>query len=177
MSITKKIRFEVFKRDDFKCAYCGRTPPEVSLEVDHIIPKSKDGKDDINNLITSCFDCNRGKKNILLDNIPNKLKENIEILKEKENQLKEYNKFLLEIERRTYRESYQVERIFRKKFQGIKFTNNFKKTIRTFLKKMSLFEVKDAMDIACERISDPDSAAKYFCGICWNKIKNRDLNK
>ena len=45
MPISKKLRFEVFKRDGFQCAYCGKTPPEVSLEVDHIQPKSKKGKD------------------------------------------------------------------------------------------------------------------------------------
>jgi len=64
MAITKKIRFEVFKRDGFKCAYCGKSPPQITLEVDHIDPRSKGGKDDINNLLTACFDCNRGKRNI-----------------------------------------------------------------------------------------------------------------
>lgn len=41
MSISKKIRFEVFKRDHFRCCYCGSAPPSVILEVDHIDPKSK----------------------------------------------------------------------------------------------------------------------------------------
>ncbi len=94
MSITKKMRFEVFKRDGFKCAYCGRTPPAVTLEVDHIQPKSKGGKNDINNYITACFDCNRGKRDIPLDKIPAQLRQNIEALKEKEEQLKEYRKFI-----------------------------------------------------------------------------------
>ena len=61
MAITKKIRFEVFKRDNFKCQYCGKEAPEVILEADHINPKSKGGTDDMLNLITSCFDCNRGR--------------------------------------------------------------------------------------------------------------------
>lgn len=59
--MSKKVRFEVFKRDSFKCQYCGRSSPEVLLQVDHIHPVSKGGAADILNLITSCADCNAGK--------------------------------------------------------------------------------------------------------------------
>lgn len=100
MSLSKRLRFEVFKRDGFKCAYCGRTPPNVVLEVDHIEPKSKGGKDDINNLITACFDCNRGKTNIPLTQIPAPISENLEILKEKEVQIKEYRKYIKRVNAR-----------------------------------------------------------------------------
>lgn len=61
VSISKKKRFEVFKRDSFTCQYCGRKAPEIVLHCDHIMPVSKGGKNDILNLITSCFDCNSGK--------------------------------------------------------------------------------------------------------------------
>jgi len=58
----------IFKRDNFKCQYCGRSQQEGAvLEIDHIIPKSKGGTDDIDNLITSCRECNRGKGNHSLD--------------------------------------------------------------------------------------------------------------
>ena len=33
--LSKKIRFEVFKRDAFTCQYCGQMAPDVLLEVDH----------------------------------------------------------------------------------------------------------------------------------------------
>lgn len=59
--VTPKIRFEVLKRDNFTCQYCGAHGEGVVLEVDHIIPISKGGTSDIGNLITACFDCNRGK--------------------------------------------------------------------------------------------------------------------
>ena len=36
-TLSKKIRFEVFKRDKFTCQYCGRMSPDVILEVDHIL--------------------------------------------------------------------------------------------------------------------------------------------
>lgn len=59
--ISKKVRFEVFKRDSFTCQYCGSKSPDVILEIDHIKPVVMGGDNDILNLITSCFDCNRGK--------------------------------------------------------------------------------------------------------------------
>lgn len=61
MALSKSKRFEIFKRDGFTCQYCGMRPPDVVLEVDHIDPRSKGGSDDELNLITACFDCNRGK--------------------------------------------------------------------------------------------------------------------
>jgi hypothetical protein len=65
--VSKKTRFEVFKRDSFKCQYCGRPSPDVLLQVDHISPVSKGGEDDVLNLITSCVDCNLGKSDRELD--------------------------------------------------------------------------------------------------------------
>lgn len=69
MALSKSRRFEVFKRDSFTCQYCGRRPPEVVLEVDHIHPVSQGGTDDELNLFTSCYDCNRGKRAKLLAEI------------------------------------------------------------------------------------------------------------
>jgi len=65
-TISKKIRFEVLNRDKFTCQYCGRTVEDnAKLEIDHIIPVSKGGTNHINNLKTSCFECNRGKRALL----------------------------------------------------------------------------------------------------------------
>lgn len=60
-SISKKTRFEVFKRDSFTCQYCGDEAPKAVLHVDHINPVSKGGDNDITNLVTSCATCNFGK--------------------------------------------------------------------------------------------------------------------
>lgn len=51
------------ERDWFRCQYCGRNWKDVTLEVDHIIPKAKWWSDDFNNLITCCRECNVGKGN------------------------------------------------------------------------------------------------------------------
>ena len=53
-TLSKKIRFEVFKRDSFTCQYCGRSAPDVILEVSGLNPVANGGDNDIMNLITSC---------------------------------------------------------------------------------------------------------------------------
>ena len=57
------IRWNVMKRDNFRCCVCGATAKDrVKLEVDHIIPVSKGGKTTMDNLQTLCERCNRGKR-------------------------------------------------------------------------------------------------------------------
>lgn len=66
--ISKSMRFEIFKRDGFTCQYCGQRPPAVVLACDHIHPVAEGGQNVIENLITSCSDCNIGKGAGLLGN-------------------------------------------------------------------------------------------------------------
>ena len=65
-SPTPSMRFDVLRRDNFTCVYCGRKSPKVELQVDHIIPFSKGGLTELSNLRTACFECNIGKSNKLL---------------------------------------------------------------------------------------------------------------
>lgn len=60
-TIAPKVRFAVFRRDRFTCQYCGRFPPNVVLEVDHVLPVSLNGGNNVENLVTACLACNRGK--------------------------------------------------------------------------------------------------------------------
>jgi hypothetical protein len=58
------VRWQVFKRDNWRCVACGRSAgDDVVLHVDHIIPRSKGGKDEIRNYQTLCDKCNIGKSN------------------------------------------------------------------------------------------------------------------
>lgn len=61
MALTKRIRYEVLRRDDFACRYCGARAPEAALTVDHVMPIALGGSDDPTNLVTACRDCNAGK--------------------------------------------------------------------------------------------------------------------
>ncbi len=58
------LRYDVLRRDGFKCTLCGATQADgAKLHVDHIIPVSKGGKTELNNLRTLCDLCNLGKGN------------------------------------------------------------------------------------------------------------------
>lgn len=59
--IPQSIRFEVFRRDDFTCRYCGSVSPDATLHVDHVHPVAAGGTDSIDNFVTACSDCNFGK--------------------------------------------------------------------------------------------------------------------
>lgn len=89
-AISKRTRFEVFKRDGFKCQYCGSAPPQVILHVDHIKPVKEGGKNNVDNLITSCQPCNLGKGAVPLDRLPISLKEKAAAVKEMEAQIAGY---------------------------------------------------------------------------------------
>ena len=65
-AVSLGLRYDVLKRDDFKCVKCGRSPatePRVQLHIDHTVPYSYDGPTKIDNLQTLCSDCNLGKGN------------------------------------------------------------------------------------------------------------------
>lgn len=63
--LSDSLRYDILKRDDFTCQLCGASSKKdgVKLEVDHIIPVSKGGKTEKENLQTLCERCNRGKSN------------------------------------------------------------------------------------------------------------------
>ena len=66
--INLRLRFRVLQRDNYTCKACGASPakdPSVELQVDHILPWSKGGETEIDNLQTLCSKCNQGKGNML----------------------------------------------------------------------------------------------------------------
>jgi HNH endonuclease len=61
--VSPKMRLQVFLRDQYRCAFCGRGSPEHVLHADHKKPWSKGGKTIIENLQTLCATCNAAKGN------------------------------------------------------------------------------------------------------------------
>jgi len=65
-NIPRGMRHEVFKRDNYTCVECGaRKDDGATLHVDHKVPVSKGGTDELDNLQTLCSDCNLNKSDVI----------------------------------------------------------------------------------------------------------------
>lgn len=180
-TLSKKTRFEVFKRDNFTCQYCGRTAPDVVLEIDHIKPIKDGGENDILNLITACFDCNRGKGK-------RKLSQNEEIKKQQE-MLKQLNKKReqLEMMLKWKKELESLDDDMVDKIENVLYEatkNRFSKIgrIRCLknIKKFGFEEVYECAKISIDQYlieDDEESISKvfdYIGKICYNRAKQKE---
>lgn len=170
--ISKRRRFDVFKRDGFACQYCGRKTPEVVLEIDHIVPVVDGGENEIDNLTTACFECNRGKAHKSLKAIPEPMKERAARIKEAEAQLSAYSKIM---EDRRARIDEQVWSIIWALHPN---RNTVPRTwisgITKFLDRLSYPEIMQAVEITrLKGIYSESKEFRYFCGTCWSMIRER----
>jgi len=61
--VKSSLRYQVLKASGGKCALCGIHKDDSPIDVDHIIPKSQGGSNELSNLQALCYRCNRGKGN------------------------------------------------------------------------------------------------------------------
>lgn len=173
-NISKKTRFDVFKRDSFTCQYCGAHPPGTILHVDHINPVAEGGGNDIDNLITACEPCNLGKGARELSEIPKSLSDKAEEIAEREEQIKGYNEILQAKANRIDDEAWGVAAAL----DGKDFVESFNRrdllSIKRFLELLPYSEVADAAEISLAAIPYSDKRKfKYFCAVCLGKIRNQ----
>lgn len=159
MPVSKRTRFEVFKRDKFTCQYCGQKAPEIVLHLDHVEPSSLGGGNEIINLVTSCKECNQGKSNVRLsdDSAIEKQRHQAELLQERREQLEmvlEWQRGLIDIE------GEQVESVgqfFSECVPGYSLNETGIASIRRLLSRFSITEVLEAIRISAAHYLEYDS--------------------
>ena len=178
-SIPKSVRFEVFKRDSFKCQYCGASAPDVILEVDHIVPVAEGGENDMMNLITSCKDCNRGKgKKKLTDRQTiEKQKTELDDLNERRQQMEMMLQWKCDLL------NFEMEMVSAIDALICSMTDwamadSAKQKIRRLISQFSFDEVYDATSISFEKYYNGtekswDVAFNKIGGICYNRKVGR----
>jgi hypothetical protein len=171
--ISKRVRFEVFKRDGFQCQYCGASPPSVLLHVDHINPVALGGCNDQDNLVTSCEPCNLGKGAVSLSSVPQSLKDKAAAAAEREAQLLGYQAILEARLERLENECWRIVRcLFGENTESTR--RDYYESIKRFVDRLGVHVVLDAAHSALARGDigrTDDRRFRYFCGICWHKIR------
>lgn len=171
-TISKRLRFEIFKRDEFTCQYCGSSPPGALLQLDHIIAVAEGGTDDTHNLTTACSDCNSGKGARSLQIIPPALKDQAQQVAEREQQLRGYHNILEARRQGLEEETWQIVDILNAGTET--FNRRGLASIRRFLENLPFHTVLKAAEIASERFPFyGPTTFRYFCGVCWARIKSK----
>lgn len=176
MAVTKRVRFEVLRRDNYTCRYCGAKAETSPLTVDHVVPVALGGGDDPSNLVAACADCNSGKTSTVPDQ---PLVEDVSATALAWSQA--MAKAAQERSEARASEREDADR-FRALWQHWVWTDasgaehrfdlpaSYANTVRSLLAAgLTFADFEDLIEVAMKaKARDP---FRYFCGCCWNRIR------
>lgn len=177
MAVSKRLRYEVLRRDNHTCRYCGATAQDVPLRIDHVTPVALGGTDTPDNLVTACEPCNSGKSSATVDAAvvaevsddafrwAAAMQQAAERLREQEAPKEEYRKaFLEEWNRWGYGEGDERK--------TVELPSGWKPSIERFrVAGLPAWVWADIVDTAMgyDQVLK-ENKFKYCCGIAWNKV-------
>jgi hypothetical protein len=178
MAVSKRLRYEVLRRDNHACRYCGARAPEATLTIDHVIPTTLGGDDEPANLVTACRPCNSGKSSsspdadLVADVSADALRWSRAMHQAADILMAEYQaradlhaRFTEHWEEWTFGSTYNKRR-------PIPLEAGWEKSVDTFLAAGLPMEVLlDCIDtaMAAKHIL-VDNLFRYMCGIAWRKV-------
>lgn len=174
MAVSKRLRYEVLRRDNHTCRYCGAAAPDVPLTVDHVVPVALGGRDEPSNLAAACRDCNSGKSSVpadaaLVDDVAQdalrwaRAMETaaVEFASKRSQAVDDHDEFITKWNSWTY--EYQGER------RTISIADSWPQSIDQFMAAgLSMDGLHELVDVAMN--SRADDVWRYFCGCCWKRI-------
>lgn len=176
MAVSRRLRFEILRRDDHTCKYCGGKPPEVALTVDHVLPESLGGTDEAHNLVAACVECNQGKASVAPDS---PLVEDVAAFDAAfaDAVRRAANEELVRIEQRQAVRDWfdHVWLNWKADGRALPRDPSWPNSIESFLKAgLIVEEIEEMVDVSMRRTNiSSDSKWKYFCGCCWRRVKER----
>lgn len=174
MAISRRLRYEVLRRDSYTCRYCGAKAPEVKITADHVVPVALGGTDEPSNLVAACDDCNGGKTSTTPDapvvaDVSEDALRWARAMAEAANQM-----------RAEFAERQDVYSQFEEWWGG--WTYGFKKepipkpddwrnSVDGFLAAgLPLDVLQWCVNKAMTSKATPESTWRYMCGIAWRKV-------
>jgi hypothetical protein len=170
MAVSKRTRYEVLRRDNFTCRYCRSS--EGEMVVDHVTPIALGGSDDPSNLVAACRDCNAGKASTspeaatVADVRDDELRWSAALAKAAEitTEQASWTKTLTD----WFEDTWYLEMP-----QWAYLPDDWKETVIRFESLgVSTHVMRNVIEIvATKHHVEQRARFKYFCGICWNKVR------
>lgn len=169
--ISRRLRFEILRRDGHTCRYCGAKAPEATLTVDHVIPRTLGGADDPTNLVAACTDCNAGKSSTAPDST---------VVADVDSAALLFAKALEVATARRIADRDAVTAVVREfnnewlEYNDPPRPNNWAGSIERFI--ACGLTLDDLMHFIIAAVTSKASWGqiwRYFCGCCWNEISDR----
>lgn len=176
MAVSKRLRYEVLRRDNHACRYCGATAPDVKLTVDHVVAVALGGSDDPSNLVAACVDCNSGKSAspadaALVADVNHKALLWAAAIKAAADEV------LADIDAKRQTEEdflslwncYSFGPDWNK--QQVPLPPDWRESLHRFVAAgLPILLIADAVQIAMGSRARTEETFRYFCGVCWRKL-------
>lgn len=165
MTVSKRARFEVLRRDNYTCRYCRST--ENPLTIDHVVPVTLGGRDDPSNLVTACRDCNAGKSSATPNqDLVAEVKD--DAIRHAESIRRAY---AVLVERLSEKDKYLDQ--FIDAWADERIDANWRSSVARFWRIGVPVELLiDAAEIATSRRLSPGADRfAYMCGIVWKQVE------
>jgi len=172
--VSRRLRFEILRRDNHTCRYCGSSAPDVELTVDHVTPVSLGGTNEPTNLVAACYDCNAGKASTSPDN---------QLVADVDEQAQRWSAAMQQAaarlaERDREADDYvqQVDEAwcsyYTKSSGTIWRPGDWQASLRQFRQAgLPVEAAVEAVAVAMgQRKVAHNDVWRYFCGICWRKV-------
>lgn len=164
MAVSKRLRYEVLRRDSHTCRYCGASAPEVRLTVDHVLPVALGGTDEPKNLVTACAGCNAGKSASTPD---------AALVADVENKALLWTQAIEQASGESLsasRDREHIHEMFRDHWTR-RLPMGWKSTVDALVG--SGLDPQVIFDMAGVALTKKgvEDRWKYFCGCCWNRVK------
>lgn len=176
MAVSKRLRYEILRRDNHTCRYCGASAPDVPLRVDHVTPVALGGTDEPSNLVTSCEPCNSGKSSASPDahhvaDVADDALRWAAAMTQAASKLREQ-----ETPKLQYRDAFLTEwnrwHLGKDDDKKVPLPEDWKQAMDRFrVAGIPTWMWADIVDAAmANQKVKPDNTFRYVCGIAWNKV-------
>lgn len=176
MPLSKSLRFQILRRDNHTCRYCGATAPDAKIGVDHVVAVALGGTDEPTNLVACCQPCNAGKDATPADAAV------VEDVKQDALRWAAAIELAAEAAQAKLVSRQQIRQGFLDEWKSwtfgadnatIDLPANWRNSIDRFIDAgMTVPLLQDCVRIAMRSPISPYKTFRYMCGVAWNRVRD-----